>query len=321
MERYPLLFNPNARSQRGKRALSFVMKHATRFALYATKDADDATELAAKFAQEGYPIIIAAGGDGTLNAVVQGLAGSETALGVLPTGTMNVFARELGIPVPNLQQSNLDKALAVIDEGFIKHVDLFHANQAPFVQMAGVGFDAQVIEETTWEAKKMIGPMAYLMSAVRVLGENPTKMKVITDQGRTEEGVAVLAGNGSLYGGQVKLFNQADNGDNLVDILIFKESGYKLLLDSMKGLATGEIQTGKSSVTYLQAESFKVICDAEVPVQVDGEWSGRSEVVHFRPSASKLRVLAPENPTASFAQSLVEWVQTISKLDKDEQQS
>ncbi len=318
MERYPLLFNPNARSQRGKRALSFVMQHATRFVLYATKDAEDATNLAAKFAQEDYPVVIAAGGDGTLNAVVKGLAGSQTALGVLPTGTMNVFARELGIPVPNLQQSNLDKALAVIDQGYLKHVDLFQANQTPFVQMAGVGFDAQVIEETTWEAKKRLGPMAYLMSAVRILGENPPKMKVVTDSGESEEGIAVLAGNGSLYGGQVKLFHQADNEDNLIDILIFKESGYKLVLDSLKGLATGDIQTGKSSVQYLQAGSFKVICDAEVPVQVDGEWSGRSEVVHFQPSSTKLRVLAPESPKTSFAQSLLEWAQTRSKLDRHE---
>jgi len=101
--RYPLLYNPNARSQKGKRALQFLMANAQDFILYATRDIDDARDLAADFAEKGEPVVLAAGGDGTLNAVIQGLAGSETALGILPAGTMNVFAREMGIPVPNLR--------------------------------------------------------------------------------------------------------------------------------------------------------------------------------------------------------------------------
>ena len=198
-DRYPLIFNPSARSQRGRRTLRFLMANAQRFALYASRSAEDATELAATFAERGEPVVIAAGGDGTLNAVVQGLAGSSTALGILPAGTMNVFARELGIP-----HTSLKKSLGVLDEMHVKEVDLFELNGHAFMQMAGVGFDAQVIEETTWETKKVFGPLAYLMSAVKVLGEKPPKMKVICDDGREEEGVCMIAGNGSLYGGQLK---------------------------------------------------------------------------------------------------------------------
>ena len=314
--RYPLLFNPKARSQKGKRALQFLMSNAQDFILYATRDIDDATALAKDFASKGEPVVLAAGGDGTLNAVIQGLAGTETALGVLPAGTMNVFAREMGIPVPNFQTSNLKGALNIIEAGHVREVDLFLANGQPFVQMAGVGFDAQVIEETTVETKKMFGPLAYLMSAAKVLGEKPPKMKVICDDGREFEGVAVLVGNGELYGGQVKLFSKADNGDDVLDVLIFKESGYRFVLDSLKGLV-GVIDLVESSVEYVQADAFRVVSDREVPVEVDGEYVGRCNEVAFKPASRKLRVLAPEETGGGFAQLWKNWQNLPRKLAGD----
>lgn len=280
------------------------MTHAQRFALYASQSAEDAVDLARSFAERGEPIVVAAGGDGTLNAVVQGLAGSSTALGVLPAGTMNVFARELGLPHASLRRS-----LDVLDAGYVKEVDLYEANGHAFVQMAGVGLDAQVIEETDSEAKKMFGPMAYLTAAVRVLGERPPKMRVICDDGRVEEGVCVLAGNGSLYGGQLKLFRKADNMDEMLDALVFTEAGYKLVLDSVRGLATGAIDAGNSSVNYLQARSFRIECESSVPMEVDGEFLGRVSEVRIDPAERKLRVIAPENPKegifASVLQTLI----------------
>lgn len=303
--RYPLIFNPKARSQKGGKVLRFLMQHANRFAMYATNHAGEARDLAERFASEGEPVVIAAGGDGTLNEVVRGLAGSSSILGVIPAGTMNVFAREMGIPF-----DSLDRALAVIDAGNVREVDLFEANGSPFVQMAGVGFDAQVIEETTWESKKMLGPLAYLLAAVKVLGEKPPMMEVICADGRREEGVAVLAGNGSLYGGQFRFFRNADNRDSKLDVLVYKEAGYRLVLDSLRGLALGGIDLMEST-SYFQTESFTVRANREVPVEVDGEWVGRFSEIHFRETASRLRVLAPEGPLAgSFAEtlkSLLQW--------------
>lgn len=303
--RYPLIFNPKARGQKGGRVLRFMMKHASRFALYATGHAGEARELAADFAARGEPVVIAAGGDGTLNEVVSGLAGSSTILGVLPAGTMNVFAREMGIPF-----DSLERALAVIEAGCVREIDLFEANGSPFVQMAGVGFDARVIEETTWESKKMLGPLAYLLAAVKVLGEKPPMMEVVFADGRREQGVAVLAGNGSLYGGQFRFFRNADNRDSKLDVLVYKEAGYRLVLDSLRGLALGGIDL-MDSTSYVQTESFTVHADREVPVEVDGEWIGRFSEVRFKETASRLRVLAPEGPLAgNFVEalkSLIHW--------------
>ena len=286
--RYPIIFNPKARSQKGGRVRRFVMKHANRFALYATNSAEEARELAARFAADGEPVVVAAGGDGTLNEVVRGLAGSKTVLGVLPAGTMNVFAREMGIPF-----ASLERAFEVIENGFTREVDLFEANGIPFVQMAGVGFDAMVIEETTWESKKMLGPLAYLLAAVRVLGEKPPQMRVTLADGRVVDGVAVLAGNGSLYGGPFPFFRMADNHDSKLDVLVYKEAGYRLVLDSLRGLALGGIDLIES-VEYFQTESFTVEADREVPIEVDGELAGRYEKIRFVETANHLRVLAPE---------------------------
>ncbi|MFK7851689.1 MAG: diacylglycerol kinase family protein [Akkermansiaceae bacterium] len=303
--RYPLIFNPRARSQKGKRTRQFLMEHANRFTMYATNSGEEAVDLAKKFASDGEPVVIAAGGDGTLNAVVSGLAGSETALGVMPAGTMNVFARELGIPA-----NSLPKAFEVIEAGLIREVDLFSANDAPFVQMAGIGFDAMVIEETKWESKKMLGPLAYLLAAVKVLGEKPPSMEIVTSEGRKEKGVAVLCGNGSLYGGQFKLFHKADNLDSMLDVIVFKEAGYKLVLDSLHGIALGGIDLS-ASASYFQSNSITVKSDRPVPVEIDGELLGRFEEVCFAETSSRLRVLAPEMPCGTpftdAMKSLLQW--------------
>ncbi len=311
-QRYPVIFNPKARSQKGARVLRFLMGHANRFALYATNHAGEAQELAARFAAAGEPVVIAAGGDGTLNEVVSGLAGSNTILGILPAGTMNVFAREMGIPC-----DSLERAFGIIEHGLIREVDLFEANGSPFVQMAGVGFDAQVIEETTWESKKKLGPLAYLLAAVKVLGEKPPEMEIILADGRRETGVAVLAGNGSLYGGQFKFFRNANNQDSKLDVLIYKESGYRLVLDSLRGLALGGIDLMQST-SYFQTESFTVTADRDVPVEVDGEWIGRFREVRFKETPHHLRVLAPDGPLAgNFAEimkSLLSWTRHQPEL-------
>ena len=301
--RYPLILNPHARSERAKRALRFVMEHATRFAIYASNSPEEAVDLVKKFASEGEPIVVAAGGDGTLNAVVGGLIGTETILGILPTGTMNVFARELQIPF-----SQLKGALEVIDAGHVKEVDLFEAEGTPFVQMAGVGFDAQVIEETSSESKRRLGPLAYVLAAVKVLGTKPPKMTVHFDEGHSVEGACVLLGNGALYGGQLRLFKKADNADDLLDVLVYKEAGYKAAVRSLSTVALGGYEQDGKWVEYYQTSGLRVECDREVPVEVDGELWGRAQKVEFRAMTEKLRVLAPEERGKNW------WEQMLGSL-------
>ncbi|MGC6566079.1 MAG: diacylglycerol/lipid kinase family protein [Akkermansiaceae bacterium] len=300
--RYPLILNPRAKSEKGRRALNFIMENATRFTIYATRSREEAIELACRFVEEGEKLVIAAGGDGTLNAVIEALAGSQTTLGVFPTGTMNVFAREMGIPYDKLQN-----AMEIIDEGHSEEVDLFAMNGTPFVQMAGIGFDAQVIEETTWERKKRLGPLAYLLSATKVLGETPPQLEIVCDDGRTFEGVCLLVGNGSLYGGQFPLFRKADNSDELLDVVIFKKAGYQFVRATLRGLAKGGIDPDSpgTSVEYVQARSLEVTCEETMPIEVDGELWGRSKKAVFAPTGKKLQVFAPKEPKVKLRYALL----------------
>ena len=296
ISKIPLILNPNARSQKGRRALEFIRAHEDRFEIIATGGPEESEERARGFAEKGEPKLVGAGGDGTLNAILKGLLGSDTALGILPTGTMNVFAREMGIPA-----DQLEVALEVILSGRQKKVDVFQLNGSPFLQMAGVGFDAQVIEQTSWEIKKSLGPLAYLLSAVKVLGEQPPLMTVSCADGRRFKGICLLVGNGSLYGGQFPLFKEAVNDDELLDVVLFQEPGYRFVLDSLKGLVRGGIrpeETGKN-VQYLKAKALEIECENELPVEVDGELWGRTREVSLQPSGHRLNVLCPETPLKS----------------------
>ncbi len=291
--RYPLIFNPQARSRRARRALAFLMKHAGELALYATNHPGEARELAARFAAAGEPAVIAAGGDGTVNEVAQGLAGGTCALGVLPVGTMNVFARELGFPL-----NDLERCFQLIKTGRTVEIDLFQANGSPFVQMAGVGIDAKIIEDTSWQSKKALGPLAYVLTAVRVLGKRPPLLEVLCDDGRREKGVAVLMGNGALYGGGFRVFPEADNRDGLLDALVFKEAGFRMALDSFRGITNGGFASVENTA-ILRAPAFTVKARIPVPVEVDGELLGSFERTRFSLAKTRLRVICPDPEAAA----------------------
>lgn len=314
LPRYPLLFNPNARGKKGKKTLSYLMKNTHRFALYATQDEQDGIDLAEKFAAEGHPIVIASGGDGTLNAILQGLKGTDTALGVFPSGTMNVFARELGIPVPTLGNSmQLDNALEVVDAGNIKEIDLFSVTgtgleSRAFLQMAGIGFDAQIIEETDTALKKKLGPLVYLASTVKVMGKVPPQLTLTTESGEVHHGTAILVGNGRYYGGQVKLFSKANNSDGLLDFIILKDSGYRVILDVLAGITSkGNKEDAENpAIEYVQASAATVNSNTATPLQLDGDLIGSSKEFNFSKDPKTLKVLAPTTPQLSFFNSLVD---------------
>jgi diacylglycerol kinase (ATP) len=278
-----IILNPRAQSERADAFVDDLHRLAPEAEIRLTTKAGDARRLASEAASEGFRKIVAAGGDGTVNEVVNGLAGTQAQLGVLPVGTMNVFAKEHGLP------ETLADAWAVVREGRTREIDLAAANGVHFIQLAGIGLDAQIVKETTWESKKTLGPLSYVLSAASVAARTPPVITVEAG-GKIHEGSFVLIGNGRYYGSKLIVFPEAKPNDGLLDILIFKNLGYLDIARYLGGVLLGK-HTALSDVIYFQAPDARVHSSEEVPVEVDGELSG-SLPAHFRVTG-QLRVLVP----------------------------
>ena len=284
MNRVCIILNPAARGVKAR--LQRVHRVARDVVIKSTRGPGDAEAQAERAVEQGYETIVAAGGDGTINEVVNGIGSAPVALGILPMGTVNVFAMELGIPF------NLEAAWRVIRARKVRPIDLASANGHLFVQMAGVGLDAQIVQRNKRDIKAMLGPLSYLLTATQVAAEKPPRLHVICEGRPVVEGSFVLVGNGRFYGGPFALFNEADPQDGLLDICVFRHMNYLALMRYFRGALFGSLSRF-SDVTYFKARKLTVQADRTVPVEADGEWVGHAPV-EFSLRRKKLKVLVPE---------------------------
>ena len=284
MEKILDILNPAARSERAGGTWKKIQELPAA-TVQMTSAPGDARSIATWAVGQGFGTVVAAGGDGTINEVVNGLAGSEVALGILPVGTMNVFAAELGIP------NHLAKAWDIVQAGHTRRIDLVRANDQYCVQLAGVGLDAQVVQATSRTFKKNFGPLSYLISAAQIAARTPPKL-IIEHDGIREEGSFVLIGNGRYYGGPVAFFKEARIDDGKLDVLIFKNLGYLDIARYLGTILMGS-HTDLADVEYFQTKRVAVSSADDVPVEVDGEVVMKLPVT-FRISSRKLKVVVPK---------------------------
>ena len=292
-----VIFNPAARGNKARHFRHQLNAIGSQCELKATTAPGDARRLAAKAVDEGFDLIVAAGGDGTVNEALNGLGDApdgfaRARLGVLPLGTVNVFARELKIPL------RIERAWDVLQRGREMRIDLprveFSANgtrqQRYFVQLAGAGFDARAIELVDWEHKKKIGPLAYVIAGFRALRESQPKITMCAG-GQNVTGEFVLVGNGRLYGGPVKTFPQADLRDGLLDICVLPRLNWRTLIRCAPGLLTRR-EPPVSVVKKFQAAKFDLAGETKTAFELDGEWVGHLPAT-FSVEREKLRVMVP----------------------------
>jgi len=251
-----------------------------------TSHSGEAEALARRAVEEGFARIVAAGGDGTVSQVANGLAGSNAVLGVLPMGSVNVFAMELGLPLHNLQ-----RCWDIIEDTNLRLVDMPSANEKYFVQLAGVGLDAQVVKETSLAFKRSFGPLSYLISAAQIAARQPPKLRIESEHTSVEEGSFVLVGNGRLYGGPFPFFKQAVIDDGLFDVVVFKRLGYLEIMRYLQDVVfSADIKVPE--IEYFQTRQLRITSEQDVPLELDGELAGNCPV-DFRIRKRALRVLAP----------------------------
>jgi diacylglycerol kinase (ATP) len=255
-----------------------------------TSRAGETEALARRAVEEGFARIVAAGGDGTVNHVANALAGSKAALGLLPLGTVNVFAMELGLPL-----HNLDLCWDIIEGSNVRPVDLPSANGKYFVQLAGVGLDAQVVKETSLAFKRSFGPLSYLISAAQIAARQPPKLFIKSENAPVDEGSFVLIGNGRFYGGPFPFFKHAVIDDGLFDVVVFKRLGYLEIIKYLQDVVfSSDIRVPE--IEYFQTRCLRLTSEQDVPLELDGELAGNCPV-DFQIQKKALRVLAP--PTSS----------------------
>jgi len=251
-----------------------------------TLHSGEAEALTRHAVKEGFTRIVAAGGDGTVTQVANGLAGSTATLGVLPMGSVNVFAMELGLPLHSLQ-----RCWEIIQDASARLVDLPSANGKYFVQLGGVGLDAQVVKETSLAFKRSFGPLSYLISAAHIAARQPPKLFIESENTPVEEGSFVLVGNGRLYGGPFPFFKHAIIDDGLFDVVVFTRLGYLEIVKYLQDVVfSSDIKVPE--IEYFQTRRLRITSEQDVPLELDGELAGNCPV-DFRIREKALRVLAP----------------------------
>src|SRR5213082_507143 len=279
-----IILNPAAHSERAQRKRAHVESLARDCVVCATTRTGEAELMARRGVEEGFEKIVAAGGDGTINEVVNGLAGASVTLGLLPIGTMNVFATELGLPV-----NDLEGCWNIVQGEHTRAVDLPRANQKFFVQLAGVGLDAQVVKETSTQLKRNFGPLSYLISAAQIAARQPPRLFIQSEDLSIDEGSFVLVGNGRLYGGPFPFFKHAVIDDGLLDVIVFKRLGYLEIIKYLQDVVfSSDIRVPE--IEYFQNRRLRVESDQSVPVELDGELAGNCPV-EFSLFERSLRVL------------------------------
>jgi diacylglycerol kinase (ATP) len=284
-----IILNPAARAEKARLLEEKVRSLPGDHTFLVSSRPGEAVELAKQLGQEGYTTIVAAGGDGTINEVVNGIAGLDVSLGILPMGTMNVFASELG-----LQPHQLDRSWEIIEEGFAREVDLARANDRYFVQLAGIGLDALAVQETDLSVRRSIGPISYIIAAAQVIGRPAPRLEICFDEAEQTEGCFVLIGNGRFYGGTFPVFRDARNDDSVLDALVFKHQGYLDIIRYLQGVLVGN-HVDFTDIEYRQVRSLRISSDRSVPVEIDGEVAFETPA-YFQIAPYRLRVLVPSNP-------------------------
>tara|TARA_Y100000385_G_scaffold288883_1_gene356696 strand:- start:394 stop:1260 length:867 start_codon:yes stop_codon:yes gene_type:complete len=254
------------------------------FEIVYTKSAGDATMLSKSAISDGFDIVVAVGGDGTVNECVKSLIKSNTALGVIPCGSGNGFAYHLGM------RRDPKEAIKQLNNIFIEEIDLCTANGIPFVNVSGVGFDAHIAK--LFSGLKVRGFMNYLKLILKELNYKAKEYEINYDgRNKKVEAFLISFANASQYGNDAKISPIADIKDGLLDFVIVKRfPKWKIPLFLFK-VAIGKVHLSKY-VEIIQTEYMK-INTTDTLVHLDGEPLITTNPLHIKLLPKTLKIAMP----------------------------
>lgn len=226
-----------------------------------------ATSLARRASEAGFDAVVAAGGDGTLNEVVNGLNETQLKVGILPCGVSNVFAREVGIPL------DLEEAAWVIARGHVRKLDLGKAGDRLFHMCLGAGLDAWAVFHVDPAEKRRMGKYAYIWSGLRHLKEYPfPRIRIRVNEKVIAEGAQVVVANTARYGGDYRIAPRARPDDGWLDLVVFQRSDFPSVLRYVYGV-TGGLHHRYGDVSFYRVRKALLLGEG-VPYHVDSEKAG-----------------------------------------------
>jgi len=287
------IINPRAGIGYYKKVNRLVKKHLDKskydYELLLTQYRGHGCVLAAEAVQNGTDIVIAVGGDGTINEIASALAGKETLFGFIPTGSGNGLAHHLKMPIA------VSRAVKIINEQQILKIDTLKINEKTCVSIAGMGFDAYVAE--LFDKSSRRGFFPYLYFIVRSFFSYQPKTYIVESDGVKQEHTALMLSiaNSSQWGFNVKISPQASMQDGYADICFAKKPPFYQLIPYLAKLFTGNIHRGKLAIAIYRFSKCVIYEKENVkqPFHIDGDPMERQSRLEVEVLPKSLKIIVP----------------------------
>lgn len=251
-----------------------------------------AIELAKNAVKKNPDTIIAAGGDGTVIEVISGMINSDIKLGIIPFGTGNMLASNLGIP------ANLSKAIEIIFDNNTQKIDIGRINNRYFAFMAGCGFDAKIIDETSRERKRKYGLMAYIMEGFKqAFSPKHISFKIKLDDKkiiRTKALTVLIANSGNIIGKFFCIAPHASFIDGQFDVVVISPKNVYDYIPILWKIITRQNPKEPGKIHYYKARKIEISSKPALLVQADGDIIGRTPV-SIQAMPASVEIITPKN--------------------------
>jgi diacylglycerol kinase (ATP) len=284
------ILNPKAGRGLNNKITSVMLKilspHLFDYEILFTKSANHAIELSKQAAANNYEIVVAVGGDGTVNEVAQSLVNSQTSLAIIPTGSGNGLARHFKIPL------DIEKAIGVIKEGKETVIDSLLINNKFCLNIAGTGFDGHIAHLFADYGKR--GLSSYIKLVIKEYFSFKEKNYTIEYDNTIINCNAFLISiaNASQFGNNARIASAALPNDGMIDLVILKKIPLGEILFTLQRIFAGRMTHSRYAQT-IRSESFTITCNEEMVSHLDGEPSDSSKTIHATILKNSIKLIVP----------------------------